>query len=60
MWQGVQFFMLQIWTEISNSLGLQKSTANQIRMNEIVVLDMWQPKICVARLEKQHKKASFS
>ena len=27
-------------TEISHSLGLQKSTANQIRLNEIVVLGM--------------------
>ena len=51
---GVQFFRLQIWTEISHSLGLQKSTANQIRLNEIVVLDMWQPKIfLVSSLRKR-------
>ena len=54
---GVQFFRLQIWTEISHSLGLQRSTANQIQLNEIVVLDMWQPKLS---LEKQPKKAGFS
>ena len=57
---GVQFVRLQIWTETSHSLCLQKSTANQIRLNEIVVLDMWQPNICVDRLEKQPKKAGFS
>ena len=34
---GVQFFRLQIWIEISHSLGLKKSTANQIRWNETVV-----------------------
>ena len=33
--KGVQFFRLQIWTEISHSLGLQKSTANQIRLEEL-------------------------
>ena len=38
-------FRLHIWTEISHSLGLQKSTANQIRLNEMVVLDMWQPEL---------------
>ena len=34
---GVQFFRLQIWTETLHSLGLQKSSANQIRLNEMVV-----------------------
>ena len=50
---GVQFFRLQIWTEISHSLGLQKFTVNQIRLNETLVLDMWQPEMCFDRLEKQ-------
>ena len=34
---GVQFFRLQIRTEISHGLGLQKSTTNQIRLHEMVV-----------------------
>ena len=50
---GVQFFRLHIWTVISLSLGLQKSTANQIRLNEMVVLDIWQTEMCFDRLEKQ-------
>ena len=49
-----------LWTEISHSLDIQKSTANQVWLNEIEVLDMWQPKICVGRLEKQPKKSGFS
>ena len=60
---GVQFVRLQIWTEIfrphKNSLGLQKSTANQIRLKEMVVLDMWQPVMCFDHLEKQPWKAGF-
>ena len=38
---------------MSLSLGLQKSTANQIRLSEMVVLDIWQPEMCFDRLEKQ-------
>ena len=34
---GVQFFRLQIWTEISHSLGLQKSTTYEIKLHEMVV-----------------------
>ena len=34
MWQGSK---LLIWTEISHSLGLQKSTTNEIRLHEMVV-----------------------
>ena len=48
MWQG-PIFQLQIWTEISHSLGLQKSTANQIRLNDMVVSDMWQLEMCFDR-----------
>ena len=33
----VQFFRLPIWTEISHSLGLQKSTTYRIRLHEMVV-----------------------
>ena len=44
---------LQIWIEISHRLGLQKSTVNQIRLNEMLVLDMWQPEMCFDRLENQ-------
>ena len=44
---------IPLWKEISHSLGLQKSTANQIRLNEMVVLDMWQPEMYFDRLEKQ-------
>ena len=54
---GVQLFRLQIWTEISHSLGLKKSTANQIQLNEMVVLDMCQPEMCFDRLEKQPQKS---
>ena len=50
---GVQLFRLQIWKELSHSLGLKKSTANQIGLNEIVVLDMCQAEMCFDRLEKQ-------
>ena len=50
---GVQFFRIQIWTEISHSLGLQTSTANQIRLNEMEILDIWQSEMCFDRLEKQ-------
>ena len=32
-----------LWTEISHYLGLQKSTANQIWLNEMVALDIWKP-----------------
>ena len=46
-------FQVKIWKEISNSSGLQKSTANQIRLNEMVVFDMWQPEMCFDWLEKQ-------
>ena len=38
---------------ISHSLGLKKSTANLIRLKEMVVLDMCQPEMCFDRLEKQ-------
>ena len=31
----------------------ENSTDNQIRLNEMVVLDMWQPEMCFDRLEKQ-------
>ena len=34
---GVQFFRLQIWAEISHSLGLQKSTTYEIRLHEMLV-----------------------
>ena len=36
IWQG-SIFRLQIWTEISHSLNLQKSTTKQIRLHEMVV-----------------------
>ena len=35
--RGAQFFRLQILTEISYSLGLQKSTTYEIRLHEMVV-----------------------
>ena len=50
---GVQFFRIQIWTDISRSLGLQTSTANQIQLNEMEILDIWQSEMCLDRLEKQ-------
>ena len=50
---GVQFFRIQIWTEISHSLGLQTSTANQIQLNEMEILDIWQSVMCFDSLEKQ-------
>ena len=50
---GVQFFRIQIWTEISHSLGLQISTANQIKLNEMEILDIWQSEMCFDHLEKQ-------
>ena len=34
---GVQFFHLQVLTEISHSLGLEKSTTNQDQLHEMVV-----------------------
>ena len=52
MWQGSNFSGYK-FEQKSHSLGLQKSTANQIRLNETVVLDMWQPEMCFDRLEKQ-------
>ena len=36
MWQG-PIFRLQIYTEISSSLDLQKSTTYEIRLHEMVV-----------------------
>ena len=37
MWQGVQYFILRIWTEISHSLGLQKSNNWDIWVDKMVV-----------------------
>ena len=58
MWQGVQFFMLQIWTEISHSLGLQKSTTYwRDPIARTCSLDMWQPEMCMTYLK--FRKAIF-
>ena len=51
MCQGYNFSGYKF--HLAHSLGLQKSTANQIRLNEMVALDMWQPEMCFDRLEKQ-------
>ena len=60
--KGVQFFWLQIWRQISHSLGLQKSTTNQPPNARNGSLDIWQPemwKSCIKSLFWSFRKRGF-
>ena len=54
MWQGSNFSGYKFEQKSQTAYAFtENSTANQIRLNEMVVLDMWQPEMCFGRLKKQ-------